>query len=94
VGAINLEDVKERFTGAIVEIAILDQEGGDQAPTVRKDIQKVQLCPDGTHIRFYFDHMYFLAVPLTSEVSEVDGKWSAHDSESGLTYTVKKVQVL
>lgn len=94
MGAINFEDVKERFTGAKVEIAILDKEGGDQAPTVQKNIQKVQLCPDGTHIRLYFDHMYFLAVPLTSEVDVDNGNWSAHDSESGLTYTVKKVQVL
>ncbi|WP_253701185.1 hypothetical protein [Bacillus sp. FJAT-29814] len=91
MGAINLEAVKERFSGASVEIAILDQEGGDQAPAVRKSIQKVQLCPDGTHIRLYFDHMYFLAVPLSSQVSESDRLWSAYDADSGLTYTVKKV---
>lgn len=94
MGAINLEDVRERFAGTTVELAILDQEGGDQAPAVRRMIEKVQLCPDGTHLRFYFDTMYFLAVPLSSRVSESDQLWSAYDAESGLTYTVKKVQVL
>jgi hypothetical protein len=53
----------------------------------------VQYCPDGTHIRYYFDDIYFLAVPLTSEVSQSENQWSAFDQESGLTYTVKKVQV-
>jgi hypothetical protein len=94
VGTINLEDVRARFAGTTVEITILDQEGGDQAPSVRKMIEKVQLCPDGTHLRFYFDKMYFLAVPLSGRVSEADHLWSAYDAESGLTYTVKKVQVL
>ncbi|OIK16196.1 hypothetical protein BIV60_05300 [Bacillus sp. MUM 116] len=89
--SINLEDLK-RFTGRPVEISILDSEGGDQAPTVNKTIKKVQLCPDGTHIRFYFDHYYFLAVPLESDVVETETEWSAFDPESGLHYAVKKVQ--
>jgi hypothetical protein len=89
---IKLEDVN-RFVGAPVEIAIQDSDGGDQAPAVKKRVKKVQLCPDGTHIRFYFDDFYFLAVPLTSKVNQSEGKWSAFDLESGLTYTVKKVQV-
>ncbi|ETI70596.1 hypothetical protein [Neobacillus vireti] len=89
---IKVEDVK-RFVGGTVEIVIHDAEGGDQAPAVRKTVKKVQLCPDSTHIRFYFDDFYFLAVPLSSRVSESDEQWSAFDPESGLTYTVKKVQV-
>ncbi|MDQ1147480.1 hypothetical protein QE429_004307 [Bacillus sp. SORGH_AS 510] len=90
---IKLEDV-EQFVGQPVEIAIHDAEGGDQAPAVKKTVKKVQNCPDGTHIRFYFDEFYFLAVPLTSEVNQSENQWSAFDQESGLTYTVKKVQVL
>jgi hypothetical protein len=92
VELIKLEDVNG-FVGVLVEIAIQDAEGGDQAPSVKKTIKKVQFCPDGTHIRFYFDDFYFLAVPLKSRVSPSEGQWSAFDSESGLTYTVKKVQV-
>ena len=89
---IKLEDLNQ-FVGVPVEIAIQDSEGGDQAPSVKKMVKKVQFCPDGTHFRFYFDDFYFLAVPLKSKVSQSDSQLSAFDSESGLTYTVKKVQV-
>jgi hypothetical protein len=92
VELIKLEDVN-RFVGVPVEIAIQDAEGGDQAPAVKKIVKKIQLCPDETHIRFYFDDFYFLAVPVSSQVRESEDQWSAFDSESGLTYTVKKVQV-
>ncbi|MEH7549694.1 hypothetical protein FB550_11311 [Neobacillus bataviensis] len=90
---INLADV-EPFIGALVEIIIQDEQGGDQAAAVRKTIKEVQYCPDKTHIRFYFDHFYFLAVPLTSKITQSDEVWAAFDAESGLTYTLKKVQVL
>ena len=90
---INLADI-EHFIGALVEIIIQDEQGGDQAASVRKRIKKVQYCPDKTHIRFYFDHYYFLAVPLTSKINQSDEVWAAFDAESGLTYTLKKVQVL
>jgi hypothetical protein len=93
VESINLEDLK-RFTGGPVEITIRDAEGGDQAPPVNKKIKKVQLCPDETHIRFYFDDYYFLAVPLASDVIETETEWSAFDPESGLHYIVKIVQTL
>ena len=89
---INLEDVTQ-FDGVPVEIIIHDEEGGDQAPAVKKTVKKVQLCPDSTHIRFYFDNFNFLAVPRASRVTKTDELWSASDPESGLTYTVKKVQV-
>ena len=89
---IKLDDVK-CFAGVAVEIAIRDSEGGDQAPAVKKVVKKVQHCPDGTHIRFYFDDFYFLAVPLASEVSQTETAWSAFDAVSGLQYMVKKVQV-
>ena len=87
---INLADV-EQFTGAEVDITIGDEQNSDQASTVRKIIKKVQYCPDQTHIRLYFDHFYFLAVPLTSQVKKSEEVWSAYDAESGLTYTMKKV---
>lgn len=89
---IKLEELNP-FIGTPVELIIHDQDGGDQAPAVKKIIKKVQFCPDGTHLRFYFDDFYFLAVPLSSSVSQSEDFWSAFDSESGLTYSVKKVQV-
>ena len=87
---INLADV-EQFTGAQVDIIIGDEQVSDQAATVRKTIEKVQYCPDKTHIRFYFDDFYFLAVPIESRISHTETEWSAFDTESGLHYTVKKV---
>jgi hypothetical protein len=92
VESIKLENAR-RFEGAPVEISILDQAGGDKAPSVMKTIKNVKLCPDGTHIRFYFDDVYFLAVPLTSDVSESESHWSAADGENGLMYIIKKAQV-
>ncbi|EKN66100.1 hypothetical protein BABA_16857 [Neobacillus bataviensis LMG 21833] len=89
---INIEDVKH-FANVPVEIIIQDVEGGDQAPAVKKTVKKVQYCPDETHIRFYFDDFNFLAVPRASRVTKTEEQWSASDPESGLTYTVKKVQV-
>ncbi|MCL6571275.1 MAG: hypothetical protein K6T88_06255 [Bacillus sp. (in: Bacteria)] len=89
---IKLDDVK-RFVGVPLEVIIHDQEGRDQAPAVKKTVKKVQLCPDGTHIRFYFDDVYFLAVPKTCRVIQSEQQWSAFDSKSDLTYTIKKVQV-
>jgi hypothetical protein len=92
VELIKLDDVK-RFVGVPLEVIIHDQEGRDQAPAVKKTVKKVQYCPDGTHIRFYFDDIYFLAVPKICRVSQSEAEWSAFDSTSNLTYTVKKVQV-
>jgi hypothetical protein len=74
-----------------MEISIEDKHGGDQAPKIKKTIKKIQLCPDHTHVRFYFDSMYFLAVPLISNVSQSEEMFSASDLDSGLTYTFQKV---
>lgn len=81
------------FIGCPVSISIRDDHGSDQAPAVQKTVKKLQLCPDQTHVRFYFDDFYFLAVPLTSQINQTEKEWSAFDSESGLHYTVTKVQV-
>jgi hypothetical protein len=89
---INLEDL-QRFAGKKAEITIHDEQGGDQAAAVKKSIKKVQLCPDQTHVRFYFDQVYFLAVPINSSITETLTQWSAFDQESGLTYIIKKDQV-
>jgi hypothetical protein len=91
VDPINLDDL-QRFVGASVEMRIHDEQGKDQAPNVKKLVKKIQLCPDSTHVRFYFDHMHFLAVPLKSEVTETEHEWSASDPESGLTYKIRKAE--
>ena len=87
---INIDEL-QRFVGETMEIAIEDKQGGDQAPRIKKTIKKIQFCPVQTHVRFYFDSMYFLAVPLNSNVSQSEVMFSASDLESGLTYTFQKV---
>lgn len=73
-----------------VEVSILDEDGEDKAPYVKKKISKTELCPDGTHLRIYFDRLQFFAVPLTAEVAMSEEVWSAIDQQAGLTYVVKK----
>lgn len=90
--SINLNDLQP-FIGVPIEILIHDSMVKDQAPAVQKTVKKIQFCPDKTHIRFYFDDFYFLAVPLASEINESETEWSAFDQESGLHYHFKKVQV-
>ena len=80
-----------RFIGASVEVSVHDHQGGDQAPVLNKKIEKIEYCPDRTHIRFYFDTFNFLAVPLTSDIVQSETLFSASDTETGLTYTFKKV---
>ncbi|MEH7523006.1 hypothetical protein V7149_06915 [Bacillus sp. JJ1503] len=80
----------DSFVRKTVKVAILDQENGDQAPFVEKMIEKTGLCPDGTHLRIYFDDRYFFAVPLTAKVVLNDGEWSALDEQSGLNYVIRR----
>ncbi|MDX8367110.1 hypothetical protein [Cytobacillus sp. IB215665] len=74
-----------------VEVAIFDDQDDDKAPFVPKIIQKTALCPDETHLRIYFDHMNFFAVPLSSSVNKHDNEWKAFDSEHALYYVIRKV---
>ncbi|MEH7225114.1 hypothetical protein V7112_14990 [Bacillus sp. JJ1566] len=83
----------ESFILEDVEVAILDKDGEDLAPFVKKAVFKTELCPDKTHLRIYFDRLRFFAVPLTAEVAISDDIWSAFDPQSGLTYVVKKGMV-
>ncbi|THE12748.1 hypothetical protein E1I69_10165 [Bacillus timonensis] len=80
----------ETFISEEMEVSILDEDGDDKAPFVKKEIVKTELCPDGTHLRIYFDRLQFFAVPLTAEVAISDDVWSAFDQQAGLTYVVKK----
>ncbi|WP_232284482.1 hypothetical protein [Bacillus timonensis] len=80
----------ESFILGNVEVSILDEEGEDRAPFVKKEIVKTELCPDRTHLRIYFNRHQFFAVPLSAEVAISDDIWSAYDKQAGLTYVVKK----
>lgn len=89
VELIKINDLQS-FVLEKVQIAILDQDGEDQASFVSKTIQKLELCPDNTHLRIYFDRRTFFAIPLTSTVSRNEDEWSAYDGQSGLQYVVRK----
>jgi hypothetical protein len=90
VEPINLEELRG-FVGSFVEVSVHDQEGGDQAPAIKKKIEKIEYCPDDTHIRFYFDRFNFIAVPLASDIAQSETLFSASDTESGLTYTFRVI---
>lgn len=84
-----IKDV-ERFIGERIEVAIHDAKTNMQPPWVEKKIKKLELCPDETHLRIYFDTFYFFAVPLTSSISQSEMDWSAYDDDSGLYYLIRK----
>jgi hypothetical protein len=90
VAAVELINGLTPFVGEEIEVAIHDADTDMQPPWVEKQIKKLELCPDGTHLRIYFDTFYFFAVPLTSSFSQSDFDWSAYDSESGLYYLIRK----
>jgi hypothetical protein len=80
----------QSFVSEKVMVAILDKDGEEQAPFVPKEIQKLELCPDHTHLRIYFDSRHFFAVPLTASVMFDENKWTAFDQQSELYYVIKK----
>jgi hypothetical protein len=92
VVAVELIKDVERFLGNQIEVAIHDGETDMQPPWVEKKMKKVELCPDGTHLRIYFDTFYFFAIPLTSSFSQSDNDWSAFDQTSGLYYLLRNKQ--
>lgn len=92
MGHIKIEDLQS-YLFKKVEVAILDKDGEDQAPFVLKTIQKLESCPDNTHLRIYFDQRTFFAIPFTSTVFKNENEWSAYDQESGLQYVVRKERV-
>ena len=85
-------DALQSFVSETVEVAILDKQGGDIAPFVRKTVQKLEICPDHTHQRIYFDKIHFFAVPLNSKITLTNTEWSAYDHEVELQYIIRKVR--
>ena len=93
MGAIKPEEL-DRFLHIPVRIGIQDLEGEERAPFIEQTIFKVGVCPDGTHLRIFFNERNFLAVPLHAEVAKSDNEWSACDIHSGLNYTIRKGNLL
>ena len=89
---INLNELTEFVSATAVEVSIQDEQGKDRAPFIRKKVKKIELCPDKTHMRIYFDHQKFFAVPLASTVTFKDEQWSAYDTFSDLTYIIRRVE--
>ncbi|MFE8699560.1 hypothetical protein ACFYKX_02865 [Cytobacillus sp. FJAT-54145] len=96
MGIIEMEsidmDMLEDFVSSPVEVSIQDEQGNDKAAFLKKEVKKIQLCPDQTHVRIYFDQDKFLAVPRTSTVSMFDNQWTAFDMFSDLYYVIRKVR--
>lgn len=90
MGHIKIEEL-QTFANSPVEVAIVDVSGNERAPFVNKTIKKIEVCPDGTHVRFYFNDFHFFAVPIGAETTENSSEWSAFDADSELRYTIRKV---
>lgn len=91
VQGINLEELKI-YVNQTVELSIQDYSGEEQAaPFIRKSFVKVELCPDETHVRIYFDDRNFFAIPGSSQVSVSEKDWVAFDEASKLYYVIRKV---
>lgn len=91
VQGINLEDLK-MYVNQTIELSIQDHSGEEiPAPYVKKQVQKVEICPDQTHVRLYFDRRNFLAIPLSSDVAISEKSWIAFDDASKLYYVIREV---
>ncbi|MDF9761930.1 MULTISPECIES: hypothetical protein [Peribacillus] len=86
---IKIEDIQP-LVSEKASVAILDDGGQDKASFVTKTIVKVELCPDITHLRIYFDDINFFAVPLKSILTKSVNEWVAFDENSGLQYIIRR----
>lgn len=89
VELINMEDLQP-FLSHAVGVTIYDHTWDDQSPFVSKTIHKLEICPDRTHLRIYFDELRFFAVPQTATVSISGDEWSAYDEAASLHYVIRK----
>lgn len=81
----------EHFVGTNISVSIQDLSEKDKAPFLEKELKKIALCPDRTHIRLFFDQQRFLAIPRNAVVSQIKNEWIAYDSNSQLSYIIRKV---
>jgi len=74
-----------------IEISIYGGQEEEVPPFVQKEIRKIEHCPDGTHMRFYFDLHYFIAIPISSESTIAKDGFTAFDPIHQLNYSIKKI---
>lgn len=91
MAAIDIQSIQQ-FVSVPVSVAIQSSDG-EQAQFVKKTIEKIEWCPEHTHIRIYFDHFNFFAIPASSETMQTDCQWSAFDAEGQLFYLIRKESV-
>lgn len=84
-------DYLHQFISKPVEVSIQDEDGKDRAPFSRKEVNRIELCPDKTHLRIYFDQQKFFAIPLNAKVQIMGDDWLATDMSSQLTYVIRKI---
>ncbi|MGG0719342.1 hypothetical protein ABE096_17330 [Robertmurraya massiliosenegalensis] len=89
---VNIGLLEQQYLGSTVEVAIQDEEGQDLAPFIPKEITKIGLCPDQTHLRIYFEQNKFFAIPLHAEVIMEGDDWTATDLLGNLKYMIRRVR--
>lgn len=80
----------EKFIAHPVEIAIIDEQSDEQPLFLNKTVYKIEICPDHTHLRIYFDHFSFFAIPLAATVIESEKEWKVYDQTAGLYYVIRE----
>jgi hypothetical protein len=93
VEQINIEEL-QNFVSTSVEIAIIDEDSEEQPLFRNKKVFKIEMCPDQTHVRIYFDTIAFFAIPISATVIESEKGWKAYDQTAGLYYCIREVQKL
>jgi len=79
------------FVSFPIEVFIQDAEGGRHTnPSFERKLEKIQICPDQTHLRLYFDHMHFMAVPLNGQITAGLDEFQVYDEKNGLHYHIRK----
>ncbi|UOR10846.1 hypothetical protein [Halobacillus amylolyticus] len=89
MGSVDREDLGP-YLSTFVQVGIFGNEREDQPPWLEKKLVKTELCPDHTHLRIFFDPQTFVAIPLTSAVTQSQDEWCAYDHTSGLSYVIKR----
>ena len=85
---VSMQDL-EPFIDQPVRVCIHGERGEEMAPWVNKRVKKLEWCPERTHLRIFFDHHYFFAVPLSSDVRLTKSEWCAYDKQVGLYYVMR-----
>jgi hypothetical protein len=81
----------DRLIEKLIQISIIDMADHpetEKTPVIRKVLNRVQACPDNTHVRLFFDQTSFLAIPFSCKSICNDSEFHAFDLEAGLHYHI------